>query len=184
MGICSWQIGIAIMGSFLAGILLTLFTTTLRKGVGMRLIRFTIAQKEGLRLVPWGRYQIYEVEVQFSLSCLMKVIQYISLFPEKREPVIADVKFRYDGQTSWGHEGIWRDTGTIVTIVNDVGIKFLIVATTDGTGWFPINKTEGQRLPNTVIVEVQLKSQRYGKLLGKPLISTITQSNEVLSNRG
>lgn len=112
--------------------------------------------------------------IKFDLSTIMKLINWLTLFPQKQESVVADVKFRYDGETSWGHRGKWRDTGTIETVITDIGTKFLIIATHYRDKWFPIDKVVGQPLPDNFTVEVQLISQRDGKLLGEPLKATIT----------
>lgn len=170
--------------AFAIGVLVTLFVISLRMAVGMRILRFTIKQEAVFTLIRHGRYIEHEMQVKFTLSKLMEIINWLTFFPQKQEPVAAEIKFKYDGETRWPYRGIWADTGTIVTIVNSIGIKSLIIATYYEDKWFPINEITDEPLPKSFTVEVQLRSQRDGRLLGKPLREEIVTEDGILTKQG
>ena len=151
-------------------------------GVGRRIVRFTVKKGQGFPLEKSGKHIVYEMPIEFTLSLLMRIINWLTLFPPKREPLIAEIKFRYDDETRWLYRGIWKDTGTIETIVDDVSIKSLVVATYYDDKWFPIKEINGEPLPNIFAIEVQLRSQRDGKLLGKTLREEIVCEDGILTN--
>jgi len=116
-------------------------------GVGVKIVRFTVKKEERMfTLVKSAQYIEHEMQINFTLSRLMTVINWLTLFPPKQEPVSAEIKFRYDDQTRWLHRGIWKDTGTIVTVVNNVSIKSLLVATYHKNKWFPVEEINGEPL--------------------------------------
>lgn len=166
------------------GFLVALFATSLRMGVGMRIIKFTVKKMNRFALEYSGQDIVHEMQIQFTLSRLMTVINLLTLFPPKREPVIAEVKFRYNGETMWGYRGIWKDTETIETIIDDICIKSLVIITFHDNKWFPIDQISGEPLPNSFKVEVQLRSQRKGRPLGKPLLEEIIYEEGVLTKHG
>lgn len=170
--------------AFAIGVLATLFVISLRKVVGMRIVRFTIKQEQTFTLIRHKHYIEHEMQIKFTLSRLMGIINWLTFFPQKREPVTAEIKFKYNGQTKWPYRGIWADTGTIVTIVDDICIKSLIITTLYKDKWFPINEVMVEPLPNSFIVEVQLRSQRDHKPLGKPLQEEIIYEDGVLTKQG
>jgi len=167
---------------FAIGVLATLFVISIRRVVGMRVVRFTIRQESAFALIKHGQYIEHEMQIRFTLSRLMEVINWLTFLPQKREPVTAEVKFKYDGQTWWPYRGIWADTGTIVTVVDDICVKSLIIATFYKDKWFPINEVTGEALPNSFMVEVQLRSQRDLKPLGKPLSEEIVYEDGIITN--
>ena len=135
-------------------------------------------------LVKSAQYIEHEMQINFTLSRLMTVINWLTLFPPKQEPVSTEIKFRYDDQTRWLYRGIWKDTGTIETVVNNVSIKSLVVATYHKNKWFPVEEINGEPLPNNFTIEVQLRSQRDGRLLGETLREEIVCEDGVLTNLG
>jgi len=150
----------------------------------MRWIRFTVSQRKQLHLIQKGRDITYEMEIHFSLSCLMTILNKVFLYPQKQESVIAKIKFSFDKENSWGHRGIWRDTETIQTMVNDIGFKFLVIATHYQGKWFPVSNTDGETLPDSFAIEVQLESQRDRKPMSKPLRSKIVTEKGKLTEKG
>lgn len=172
------------LATFAIGFLVALFATSLRMGVGMRIIKFTVKKENIFALENRGQDIIHEMQIKFSLSRVMTAINWLMLFPPKREPVIAEIKFRYNGETRWGYRGIWKNTETIETIIDDVCIKSLVIATLHDNKWFPIDQISGEPLPNSFKVEVQLRSQRKGKLLGEPLLEEIIYEEGVLTKQG
>lgn len=115
--------------SFAIGIPVTLFAITLRMVIGMRMVRFNVRRENTFTLVKDGPFIEHEIQIRFSLSRCMTIINGLTLFPPKREPVTAEIKFRYGNEASWLHRGIWKDTGTIETIINDACMKSILVAT-------------------------------------------------------
>ncbi len=175
------------MGSVIAfaiGVLAAWFVASLRMGFGMRIVRFTIRQEPLFTLVKGEPFIEHEMQIRFSLSKWMTITNWLTLFPPKREPVTAEIRFKYGDETRWLYRGIWRDTGTIETIVNDVCIKSLFVATYHKDKWFPINEINAKPLPNSYTIEVQLRSQRSGKPLGKPIREEIVTEDGVLTEQG
>ena len=170
--------------AFAIGILAAWFVASRRMGFGMRTVRFTVKQEPLFTLVKDEPFIEHEMQIKFSLSRCMSIINWLTLFPPKREPVTAEVRFRYDGETRWSYRGIWRDTGTIETIVNDVCIKSLFVATYHNDKWFPVDEINTKPLPNSFTIEVQLRSQRDGKLLGELIREEIITEDGVLTKQG
>jgi hypothetical protein len=167
------------------GILATLFATSLRMGVGMRIVRFTVKRESAFTLIRYRQRIEHEMQIKFALSKLMAIINWLTLFPPKREPITAEIRFRHGDETKWWpYRGIWKDTGTIETMVNDVCIKSLLVATYHEDKWFPINEVDGESLPNKFTIEVQLRSQRNGKLFGEPLREEIITEDRILTEQG
>jgi hypothetical protein len=175
------------MGYFIAfavGVLATWFVASLRMGFGMRMVRFIPKQEPLFTLVQDTPFIEYEMQIRFSLSKSMSIINWLTLFPPKREPVTAEIKYRYDDETRWLYRGIWRDTGTIETIVTDVCIKSLFIATYYNDKWFPIDEINTRPLPNSFTIEVQLRSQRDGRLLGEPIREEIITEDGILTKQG
>lgn len=150
----------------------------------MRIVKFTVKKGDVFALEDRGQNIIHEMQIEFTLSRLMRVINWLMLFPPKREPVIAEIKFRYNGETRWLYRGIWRDTETIETVIDDECIKSLVVATLYDNKWFPVDQISGEPLPNSFKIEVQLRSQRKGRLLGEPLLEEIIYEEGVLTKQG
>ena len=98
---------------FATGILVSWFVASLRMVIGREKVRFTATKEPLFRLVHHGQLIVYEMTIKFDLSSRMRIINYLTLFPPKREPVTAEIRFRYDGQTGWLYQGIWADTETI-----------------------------------------------------------------------
>lgn len=171
------------LAAFAIGFLVALFATSLRMGVGMRIVKFAVRKGNIFALEYHGQDIIHEMRIEFTLSRLMTVINWLMLFPPKRVPVIAEIKFRYDGETRWGYRGVWRDTETIETIVDDICIKSLVIITLHDNKWFPIDQISGEPLPNSFKVEVQLRSQRNGRLLGEPLLEEIIYEEGILTKQ-
>jgi len=167
---------------FAIGVLVTLFVISLRRAVGMRIVRFTIKQESAFALIKHGQYIEHEMQIRFTLSRFMEFLNWVTFYPQKREPVTAEIKFKYNDQTWWPYRGIWADTGTIVTAVDDICVKSLIIATFYNNKWFPINEVTGKALPNSFMVEVQLRSQRDLKPLGKPFCEEIVYKDGVITN--
>lgn len=169
--------------AFAIGVLAAWSVASLRIGFGMRMVRFTAKQEPLFTLVKDEPFIEYEMQIRFSLSKPMSIINWMTLFPPKREPVTAEIKYRYDDETRWPYRGIWRDTGTIETIVNDVCIKSLFVATYHNDKWFPINEINTRPLPNSFTIEVQLRSQRDGSPLGEPIREEIVTEDGILTKQ-
>jgi ribosomal protein S16 len=151
--------------------------------IGRKKVRFTATQESLFRLVYDGQLIVHEMTIKFALSSRMRIINYLTLFPPKEEPATAEIRFRYDDQTRWLYQGIWADTETIETVIQDECIKYLIVATYKDDKWFPVKEISGEPLPNSFIVEVQLRSQRDGKVLGKPLQEEIVTEEGILTKQ-
>jgi hypothetical protein len=169
---------------FVVGVLVSYILASLRMAVGMKKVRFTAAKEPLFRLVHHGQFIVHEMTIRFSLSRWVTIIDWLTLFPPKREPVTAEIKFKYDGKTRWPYQGIWADTETIETIIDHECIKYLIVATYNDNKWFPIKETSGEPLPDSFTLEVQLRSQRDWKPLGKPLLEKIITEDGVLTEHG
>lgn len=170
--------------SFAIGVLTTVFVISLRRVVGMRVVRFTISKERTFTLIKHARYIQYEMQIKFTLSRWMGIINWLTFFPQKSEPVVAEIKFKHNGQTWWPYRGIWADTRTVVTTLNDICVKSLIIATLFGDKWFPIEEVTGEPLPNSFTMEVQLRSQRDSKPLGEPLREEIVYENGILTKQG
>jgi hypothetical protein len=170
--------------AFVIGVLVAWFVASLRMGFGMRIVRFTARQERFFTLIKDGPFTEHEMQIRFSLSKFRTIVNWLTLFPPKREPATAEIRFRCDDETRWLYRGIWRDTGTIETIVNDVCIKSLFVATYHKDKWFPINEIDAEPLPNSFTIEVQLRSQRDGKPLGEPIQEEIVTEGGVLTKQG
>ena len=116
-----------------------MFVISLRRVIGIRVVRFTISKERTFTLIKHARYIQYEMQIEFTLSRWMEIINWLTFFPQKSEPVAAEIKFEHNGQTWWPYRGIWADTRTVVTTLNDMCIKSLIIATLFGDKWFPIS---------------------------------------------
>ena len=169
--------------SFAIGVLTTLFILSLRRFIGMRIVRFTIRQEPEFTLIQHASYIQREMQIRFTFPKWMEIINLLTFFPPKNEPITAEIKFKYNGQTWWPYRGIWADTRTVVTTLNDICIKSLIIATLFNDKWFPVEEVTGKPLPNSFAVEVQLISQRDSKPLGKPLYEKIDYEDGVITNR-
>ncbi len=92
------------MGSVIAfaiGVLAAWFVASLRMGFGMRIVRFTIRQEPLFTLVKGEPFIEHEMQIRFSLSKCMAIINWLTLFPPKREPVTAEIRFKYGDETRW-----------------------------------------------------------------------------------
>ena len=63
-------------------------------------------------------------------------------------------------------------------------MKSVLVATYHNDKWFPIDEIDAKPLPNNFTIEVQLRSQRDGRLLGEPIREEIVTEDGILTKQG
>ena len=80
------------LASFLIGVLVTLFAMSLRMVVGIRVVKFSVRKENTFTLVKDGPLVEHEMQIKFSLSKFMTIVNWMTFFPPKREPVTAEIR--------------------------------------------------------------------------------------------